>query len=96
MPAVRDSLAGDALKHAVVRAVAPQHLLSEPALVRRFDLATMAASDQDFTAPFRLTVGAGALQQGGWRALEWVAGACKEGMHAALSGCCLCTYACWP
>ena len=65
MPAVRDSLAGDALKRAVVRAVAPQHLLSEPAAVQRFDLATMTADDQDFTAPFRLTVGAGALGRRG-------------------------------
>lgn len=35
---------------------------------QRFDLATMAADDQDFTAPFRLTVGAGGYRraEGGW------------------------------
>lgn len=64
MESVRSSLESDALKRAVVRGVAPQHLLSEPALVRCFDLATMAASDQDFTAPFKLTVGAGVFMFG--------------------------------
>ncbi|KAL4432876.1 hypothetical protein ABPG77_008202 [Micractinium sp. CCAP 211/92] len=59
MEAVRDSLRGDALKRAVVRAVSPQHLLSEPLRLHTFDLAAMRPSDQDFTAPFRLTVGAG-------------------------------------
>ncbi|KAL4458014.1 hypothetical protein ABPG75_012879 [Micractinium tetrahymenae] len=59
MGAVRDSLWDDALKRAVVRVVSPQHLLSEPLCLQSFDLATMKPSDQDFTAPFRLTVGAG-------------------------------------
>ena len=64
MEAVRGSLREDALKRAVVRAVAPQHLMSEPACLQRFDLATMRAADQDFTAPFKLTVGAGGLPCG--------------------------------
>ncbi len=34
-----------------------------PPALQRFDLATMAADDQDFTAPFRLTVGAGGCRR---------------------------------
>jgi len=59
MGAVRESLTDDALKRAIVRAVAPHHLISEPACLHTLDLATMKDEDQDFTAPFRLTVGAG-------------------------------------
>lgn len=64
MEAVRSSLASDALKRAIVGAVRPEHLLSEPACVQRFDLATMSAADQDFTVPFRITVGAGGGLEG--------------------------------
>lgn len=60
MEAVRSSLKADALQRAVVRCVAPQHLLSEPACVHSLDLATMRAAEQDFTSPFTLTPGAGA------------------------------------
>ncbi|KAI3435512.1 hypothetical protein D9Q98_001578 [Chlorella vulgaris] len=59
MEAVRSSLKADALQRAVVRCVAPQHLLSEPACVHSLDLATMRAAEQDFTSPFTLTPGAG-------------------------------------
>ncbi|PRW18336.1 putative arginine N-methyltransferase 3 [Chlorella sorokiniana] len=59
MEAVRESLRDEALRRAVVRAVRAQDLISEAQCVQRFDLATMSADDQDFTAPFRLTVGAG-------------------------------------
>lgn len=42
-----------------MRPVAAADILTEPALVRTLDLATMAAADQDFTASFRLAAGAG-------------------------------------
>ena len=72
MEPVRANLAEEARGRALVRAVAPEHVVSEAALVHSLDLATMAPSDQDFTAPFRLTVGAGACSGG--RRLVWGAG----------------------
>ncbi|PSC72845.1 putative arginine N-methyltransferase 3 isoform A [Micractinium conductrix] len=59
MESVRESLMSDALRRAIVRPVLAQHVISEPTCVQSFDLATMKADDQDFTASFRLTVGAG-------------------------------------
>jgi protein arginine N-methyltransferase 3 len=43
----------------VVRGVSPSDLLTEAQEVASFDLATMAPSDQDFTAAFRLEAASG-------------------------------------
>jgi hypothetical protein len=43
-----------ALQRAVVRPVTGEQLVSPSVCVKRLDLATMAAEDQDFTSEFRL------------------------------------------
>eukprot|EP00887_Chlorella_sp_A99_P001499 scaffold8.g1499.t1 len=64
MPGVAAALHSSALREVVVRQVAAEHVLGEGVEVRAFDLATMAPPDQDFTADFRLTVGAGPVEVG--------------------------------
>lgn len=66
LPALKHASWGDspppsaALGEALVRPVAAADLLTEGQQVASFDLATMAASDQDFTANFALHAGASA------------------------------------
>ena len=59
MNTVGDSLRQVALKEAVVRAVNPSHLISEEQKLLSLDLATMKASDQDFSADFILRASSG-------------------------------------
>ncbi|PSC76773.1 putative arginine N-methyltransferase 3 isoform B [Micractinium conductrix] len=77
MEDVRDSLASDALRTALLRYVPARHVISEPASLHSFDLATMSADEQDFTAPFRLAAnGSGKRECVGVVAV--VAGACMR------------------
>ena len=59
MSSVGASLREGALREAQVRPVSPDDLLTEAQQVAEFDLATMRASDQDFTAGFLLRAGSG-------------------------------------
>lgn len=53
MKPIQDSLKATALKEAVVRSVDTQNLVSAPAALKEFDLATMAVDDQDFSSEFQ-------------------------------------------
>jgi len=59
---VREELRESALGKALVAPVAPGDVLSAPACVATFDLATMAPADADFTARFRLQSAAGEVR----------------------------------
>ena len=59
MPAVAEGVRSAALREVLVHVVQPEDVLGEGACVASFDLATIAAADQDFTADFRLTASRG-------------------------------------
>jgi protein arginine N-methyltransferase 3 len=56
MAPIEAKLREAAYKEAVVRTVDPAHILSDSVLLQRFDLGTMTAAEQDFTADFELAL----------------------------------------
>lgn len=58
MGVVADSLRQSALEQGIVRVVNPASVLTEGQLIKTLDLATMAATDQDFSSDFELPAGA--------------------------------------
>jgi len=84
---VREELRESALGKALVAPVAPGDVLSAPACVATFDLATMAPADADFTARFRLQSSAGEVRGSRGAARISVPSARSEGgCSAAVSG----------